>query len=74
VSVCRAATVIDALVGAQSGVVGVWLTIPFEKVQQKTATSKDENGKPIPATEIFNKILKEEGVAGFWNGIQVKLG
>ena len=62
---------VDALIGAQGGIVAIWCTIPLEKLQQKSATERDENGKPKAYLQIASEILSEKGITAFWNGIDV---
>ena len=62
---------VDALIGAEAGIVAIWCTIPLEKMQQKSATERDEHGKPKPYLRIAGEILREKGITAFWNGIDV---
>jgi len=70
-SAIKKSDAVNALIGAQAGIVAIWCTIPLEKMQQKSATEKDENGKPLPYTQLFQQILRKHGITSFWTGVDI---
>ena len=59
---------VQAFVGAQGGVLAIWCTIPIEKVQQKLSAPE---AKGVGVFELIARVQREEGVRGFWRGVDV---
>jgi adenine nucleotide transporter 17 len=61
--------------GALSKAIATWLTFPFIRCKAIINTwSKLHKGEPIPSmTDVFQKISKEDGIAGLFTGIYPQL-
>ena len=63
------------IVGAISKAIATWITFPFIRCKAVLNTwSKLHKDEPVPTMEeVFQRILKEEGVAGLFKGIYPQL-